>query len=464
MQRQGRRELIVDNAKEIWARACELLAEKLPKDVFERWIEVIVPRQLENETLTLAVANDFYQTWLEDNYLPLISNALTATTGKQWTIHFAVDPSQRLPVAREEDHHDSEPARVAEAPRSAHIGNTLNPLYTFDNFVVGPSNNFAHAAARAVSESPARAYNPLFIYGGAGLGKTHLMQAIGHFVLQQKKSRVCYTTCEMFTNDYIDALQKQAMPNFRKKYRGIDVLLIDDIHFLAGKDRMQEEFFHTFNTLHDCHKQIVMTSDRPASEIQGIEQRLVSRFEWGLVTQLEPPDVETRIAILRKKQQRLGLTLPDSALLFIAENIRANIRRLEGALVRISSYLSLDPRPLSLDQLQRILRDLLDQEAVEEIRPEDVMRAVAEHFDVRLGDLTGKQRPQYIAYPRQVAMYLCRKMTRLSLPAIGTAFGRNHATVLHACRVVDEKLKADPTFEKTLAAIRERLTKKHAAS
>ncbi len=452
-----------NNVKDIWDRACALLSEKLPKDVFERWIEVIAPMQLENDTLTLGVANDFYQTWLEENYLSLIGSALTATSGRKFAIRFAVDPTQ-IPLARKSENDDD--AAVDNTPqpaRSAHVGNALNPLYTFDNFVVGPSNNFAHAAARAVSESPARAYNPLFIYGGAGLGKTHLMQAIGHFVVEQRKSRVCYTTCEMFTNDYIDALQRHAMPQFRKKYRGIDVLLIDDIHFLAGKDRMQEEFFHTFNTLHDSHKQIVMTSDRPASEIQGIEQRLVSRFEWGLVTQLEAPDVETRIAILKKKQERLGLSLPDAVLMFIAENIRANIRRLEGALVRISSYLSLDPRPLSLEHLQRILRDLLDQEAVEEVRPEDVMRAVAEHFDVRLGDLTGKQRPQYIAYPRQIAMYLCRKMTRLSLPAIGTAFGRNHATVLHACRVVDEKLKSDPSFERTVVAIKERMSKKRAA-
>lgn len=449
------------NVKDIWTRACELLSEKLPKDVFERWIEVIAPLQIENDALTLGVANDFYQTWLEENYLPLITHALTATSGKQFKIRFAVDPSQKLRILKaSESKDDTKPSPTSLSPRGAHVGSALNPLYTFDNFVVGPSNNFAHAAARAVSESPARAYNPLFIYGGVGLGKTHLMQAIGHFVLYQKKCRVCYTTCEMFTNDYIDALQKQAMPQFRKKYRGIDVLLIDDIHFLAGKDRMQEEFFHTFNALHDSHKQIVMTSDRPASEIQGIEQRLVSRFEWGLVTQLEAPDVETRIAILKRKQERLGLALPDHVLVFIAENIRANIRRLEGALVRISSYLSLDPRPVGLDQLQRILRDLLDQEAVEEVRPEDVMRAVAEHFDVRLGDLTGKQRPQYIAYPRQVAMYLCRKMTRLSLPAIGSAFGRNHATVLHACRAIDERMKTDPLLEKTIIAIKEKMSKK----
>ena len=453
------------NIKDLWARACELLRQKLPQDVFERWIEVIAPLEANNDTLTLSVANDFYQTWLEENYLPLITQALIASSGKQFKIRFAIDPTKTTRTPKDtESHGETEPPHAAGTSRGLHVGSALNQLYTFENFVVGPSNNFAHAAARAVSESPARAYNPLFIYGGAGLGKTHLMQAIGHYVLKHKNSRVCYTTCEMFTNDYIDALQKQAMPQFRKKYRGIDVLLIDDIHFLAGKERMQEEFFHTFNTLHDSHKQIVMTSDRPASDIQGIEQRLVSRFEWGLVTQLEAPDVETRIAILKKKQERLGLTLPDHILVFIAENIRANIRRLEGALVRISSYLSLDPRPLGIDQLQRILRDLLDQEAVEEIRPEDVMRAVAEHFDVRLGDLTGKQRPQYIAYPRQVAMYLCRKMTRLSLPAIGSAFGRNHATVLHACRVMDEKLKADPSFEKTVALIKEKLAKKRGST
>lgn len=446
-------------ASALWERACQLLAARLPKDVFDRWIAVIEPVAVSDDILTLSVANDFYQLWLEENYLPLIRHALAATSGQQFQIRFAVDPNQN--TTRRDARTETTTTAPPKSPvRSSHIGSALNPHYTFDNFVVGSSNNFAHAAARAVAEAPARAYNPLFIYGGVGLGKTHLMQAIGHSVLHLKNCRVCYTSCEAFTNDYIDALQNHSLPHFRKKYRGIDVLLIDDIHFLAGKDRMQEEFFHTFNTLHDNHKQIVLTSDRPANEIQGIEQRLVSRFEWGLVTQLEPPDVETRIAILRKKQEQLGLTLPDPALTFIAENIRANVRRLEGALVRISSYLSLNPEPLSLELLRRILRDLLDQEAVDEVRPEDIMRVVAEHFDIRLADLTGKQRPQYIAYPRQVAMYLCRNMTRLSLPSIGAIFNRNHATVLHACRLVDERMKSDPAFNRTLAAIKERLKQK----
>lgn len=446
-------------ASALWERACQLLATRLPKDVFDRWIAVIEPAEVSDNILTLSVANDFYQLWLEENYLPLIRHALAATSGQQFQIRFAVDPNQTR--TRRETRTETTTAAIPKSPvRSSHIGSALNPHYTFDNFVVGSSNNFAHAAARAVAEAPARAYNPLFIYGGVGLGKTHLMQAIGHSVLRLKNCRVCYTSCEAFTNDYIDALQNHSLPHFRKKYRGIDVLLIDDIHFLAGKDRMQEEFFHTFNTLHDNHKQIVLTSDRPANEIQGIEQRLVSRFEWGLVTQLEPPDVETRIAILRKKQEQLSLTLPDPALTFIAENIRANVRRLEGALVRISSYLSLNPEPLSFELLRRILRDLLDQEAVDEVRPEDIMRAVAEHFDIRLADLTGKQRPQYIAYPRQVAMYLCRNMTRLSLPSIGAIFNRNHATVLHACRLVDERIKGDPAFNRTLTAIKERLKQK----
>lgn len=443
-------------AVELWAQVRSLLAEQLPADVFERWIDVIEPLDFENNTLKLGVANDFYQTWLEENYLPLIREALAALTGKNIKTEFCVVSSPQgipttVPTAR--------PDPSAFVARSANLGSALNPRYTFENFIVGASNDFAHAAARAVAESPARAYNPLFIYGGVGLGKTHLMQAIGHYVLAKKSCKVCYTSCEAFTNEFIEALQNHSLPAFRKKYRGIDVLLIDDIHFLAGKERMQEEFFHTFNTLHDNHKQIVMTSDRPANEIPGIEQRLVSRFEWGLVTQLEPPDMETRLAILRKKQEQLAVRLPDAALTFIAEHIRSNIRRLEGALIRLASYLSLHHQPVTEELLRRVLHDLLEQEAITEVRPEDIMRAVAEHFDLRLADLTGKQRPQYIALPRQIAMYLCRQLTPLSLPSIGSTFGRNHATVLHACRTIDERIRRDPNFAKTIQAIKDQLRK-----
>lgn len=444
-----------NQASAIWEKTCKHLADTLSKDVFDRWIAVIQPRELKGDLLTLNVANDFYQSWLEENYLSLIRDAITAAHGVQLNIRFAVsaEPEAAQTVAA------AAATPTAEPPsrKSAQAGNPLNPRYTFDSFVVGSSNSFAHAAALAVAESPARAYNPLFIYGGVGLGKTHLMQAIGHFVLPRKSARVCYTSCEAFTNDYIDALQNKALVQFRKKYRSIDLLLIDDIHFLGGKERMQEEFFHTFNTLFDNHKQIVMTCDRPASEIPGLEHRLVSRFEWGLVTELETPDVETRIAILRKKQAQLTLTLPDEVLIYMAERIRSNIRRLEGALIRVASYASLTGKSIGVDTLEYLLRDTLDQEQQEAVTIEAVQRVVAEYYDIRLGDMTSKQRPQSIAFPRQVAMYLCRTLTQQSLPAIGNAFGRNHATVLHACRLVSEKMKTDAAFRQSVGALKQRL-------
>jgi chromosomal replication initiator protein len=440
----------------LWAKACKHLAEALSKDVFDRWIAVIEPNALKNDTLILNVANDFYQSWLEENYLPLIRNAIATVSGKELNIQFAVGTTRKdTPVLE-----PAQSGKIREfAPQRTKIPVALNAKYTFDSFVVGSSNSFAHAAALAVAESPARAYNPLFIYGGVGLGKTHLMQAIGQYVVSRKVS-VCYISSETFTNDYIDALQKKALVQFRKKYRGIDLLLIDDVQFLAGKERMQEEFFHTFNSLFENHKQIVLTCDRPASVISGLEQRLVSRFEWGLVTELELPDVETRIAILRKKQAELNLSLPDTVITYMAEHIRSNIRRLEGALIRVASYASLTGKEITIESLEYLLRDTLDQEQHEALTAEAVQRTVAEYYDIRLGDMTSKQRPQSIAFPRQVAMYLCRTMTQQSLPTIGNSFGRNHATVLHACRLVSDKMKVDPSLRQTIVVLKQRLNQR----
>lgn len=441
----------------LWSEACKHLAETLSKDVFDRWIAVIEPKALKNDTLILTVANDFYQSWLEENYLPLIRNAIATVSGTQLNIQFAVDSTRKdTPDVKSE-----KPGKTHEfTPQRTKTPILLNAKYTFDSFVVGPSNSFAHAAALAVAESPARAYNPLFIYGGVGLGKTHLMQAIGQYVAPHNKVSICYISSETFTNDYIDALQKKALVQFRKKYRGIDLLLIDDIQFLAGKERMQEEFFHTFNTLFENHKQIVLTCDRPAGEIAGLEQRLVSRFEWGLVTELESPDVETRIAILRKKQVELNLSLPDDVIAYMAEHVRSNIRRLEGALIRVASYASLTGKETTIESLEYLLRDTLDQEQHEALTAEAVQRTVAEYYDIRLGDMTSKQRPQSIAFPRQVAMYLCRTMTQQSLPTIGNAFGRNHATVLHACRLVADKMKVDSSLRQTMAVLKQRLNQR----
>ena len=446
-------------AKQIWAKACEFLSGAISADVYNRWIGVI--EAIGDETpgqLTLTVPNGFYQDWLEEHYLPMIRKALGASGFEHVGIAFMVDGSRPAPEAvpgplpEEKETHKRRPAKT-----TCNVGGVLNPRHTFDNFVVGPSNTFAHAAALAVVEAPGRAYNPLFIHGGTGLGKTHLIQAMGQALLKRGKGTVCYTSCEAFTNEFIQAVQQHELAGFRKKYRHIDLLLIDDIHFLAGKEGTQEEFFHTFNSLYENQKQIVMTSDRPVSEIGNLQKRLVSRFEWGLVTEMEMADLETRVAILRRKREQMGIQLPDDSLFFIAEHVRSNIRKLEGSLLRAASYASLTRKPLTTEALEYLLRDTIEQENQTALTIEGIQRMVAEYYDIRLGDMTSKQRPNNIAFPRQVAMYLCREMTEQSLPAIGNAFGRNHATVLHAHRSVGGKMKLDAGLRQTVLSLQQRL-------
>ena len=446
-------------AKQIWAKACEFLSSAISADIYNRWIGVI--EAIGDETpgqLTLTVPNGFYQDWLEEHYLPMIRKALGASGFENVGIAFMVDGSRPAPEAApgplpdEKETHKRRPAKS-----TCNVGGVLNPRHTFDNFVVGPSNTFAHAAALAVVEAPGRAYNPLFIHGGTGLGKTHLIQAMGQALLKRGKGTVCYTSCEAFTNEFIQAVQQHELAGFRKKYRHIDLLLIDDIHFLAGKEGTQEEFFHTFNSLYENQKQIVMTSDRPVSEIGNLQKRLVSRFEWGLVTEMEMADLETRVAILRRKREQMGIQLPDDSVFFIAEHVRSNIRKLEGSLLRAASYASLTRKPLTTEALEYLLRDTIEQENQTALTIEGIQRMVAEYYDIRLGDMTSKQRPNNIAFPRQVAMYLCREMTEQSLPAIGNAFGRNHATVLHAHRSVGSKMKVDAGLRQTVLSLQQRL-------
>jgi chromosomal replication initiator protein len=419
---------------------------------------VIEPVDLTNGILSLGVDNDFYQTWLEENYLPLITKAFAGASGMDPIVRFVIKPQDAVP-APEPSVENKRPTIRERLSRRRAQEPTLNPRFKFDEFIIGPSNSFAHAASLAVAQAPARAYNPLFIYGGVGLGKTHLMEAIGHHVFSTSRATVCYISSEAFLNEYIDALQNRSLVQFRKKYRNTDLLLIDDIHFLASKERIQEEFFHTFNALFDAHRQIVMTSDRPASEIMGLEQRLVSRFEWGLVTELEPPDLETRIAILRHKQAHSQIKLSDDLVAFIAENVVSNVRRLEGALIRAISYASLTGRELTLEALQYLLRDALNQERQEELSFTTIQRAVAEYYDVRVADLTSKRRPRAIAAPRQVAMYLCRRLTRGSLPTIAQAFDKTHATVLHAYNTVHGRLDVDASLKRDIHQISQKLGK-----
>jgi len=438
----------------LWEDACSHLQETLPKDIFEKWIAVIQCRSMEDTRAVLVVGNDFYQSWLEEHYLPLIRKALGVVSGREMQIELTVDYS--LITEQPAEKRDKTPVAATAKKPAEH---NLNKNYTFDSFVVGPSNQFAHAASIAAAQAPSRAYNPLFIHGDVGLGKTHLMQAIGNFIhSKNSRGKVCYATCESFTNEYIEALQTNTLAKFRKKYRTVDALLIDDIHFLAGKDRMQEEFFHTFNAIFENHKQIVMTSDRPAGELSGLAPRLVSRFEWGLVVELESPDIETRVAILRKKWEQLNLMIDQSLLFYIAERISSNIRRLEGALIRVASYVSLTGQSLDRSKLEYLLRDTLDQEKKNAISIEGIQKAVAEHFDIRVSDLVGPKRPQNIAWPRQVAMYLARTMTSQSFPVIGDAFSRNHATIVHACQLVEQRQTEDIKLRQTLSLLRQRVS------
>ena len=459
-------------AENIWNTALEHLRAKLSRDTFNMWFAPLRAHALDGQQINLEVPNEFCEVWLKDNYLGLLQDAVAVAAGCKLQVTFKI--ANGTPVAETvvtpapAPAHAVTPARTrsaeAAAERASLNGDILfNPKNTFESYVVGTNNNFAFAAAKAVAEAPGKSYNPLFLYGGVGLGKTHLLHAIGqHVTGNRKAARVAYVSSEKFTNEYIDAIQNNKLVSFRKKYRQTDVLLIDDIQFLAGKERIQEEFFHTFNALHESHKQIVLTCDRPASEIQGLENRLVSRFEWGLVTDLQPPDIEMRLAILKKKAQAMnvGDKLSDEVINFLATRIRTNIRRLEGALIRVASYASLTGKKLTIEVVEGLLREILHEEGRQTISIEVIQKKVAEHFDIRLADMTSKRRPENIAFPRQIAMYLARQMTESSLNTIGEAFGgRDHGTVLHACRLVKDRMEVDANVRQVVQYLEKQLVR-----
>lgn len=446
------------SAEKVWASAQEKLRTMLNSDIYNLWFAPIQAAALDGDSISLRVANDFCELWLKDNYLGLIQDVLMQASGHALKVSFRVSGE-----AHKEEAKDLAPV-IAKEPeelpdRSPGRDVAFNPKNTFETFVVGNNNNFAHAAALAVAQAPGKSYNPLFLYGGVGLGKTHLLHAIGQYVITHKKgARVAYVSSEKFTNEYIDGIQNNQLARFRRRYRQTDVLLIDDIQFLSGKDRIQEEFFHTFNALHESHKQIVLTCDRPAAEIQNLEHRLVSRFEWGLVTDLQPPDRETRVAILRKKEKSMGVELPDEIVDFLAGRIRSNIRRLEGALIRVASYASLTGKKISVEMVEALLHDVLHEEGRFSINIESIQKKVAEHFDIRIADMTSKRRPENIAFPRQIAMFLARQLTDSSLNLIGEAFGgRDHGTVLHACRLVKDRMEVDPSVRQVVLYLEKQL-------
>jgi chromosomal replication initiator protein len=446
-------------AVDLWQKTLATLETKLSKPSFETWFKSTKPVSFESNTLIVSVPNDFARDWLESRYSHIIKETLAALTMSEVAVKFVI------PQVFDESLYENSPKPVpANATQNGNaaeefIPSALNPKYTFDTFVIGAGNRFAHAASLAVAEAPAKAYNPLFIYGGVGLGKTHLMHAIGHYVLDSNPgAKVVYISSEKFTNEFINAIRDNRPIDFRNKYRNVDVLLIDDIQFLAGKEQTQEEFFHTFNALHEENKQIIISSDRPPKEIPTLEDRLRSRFEWGLITDIQPPDYETRIAILRKKAKAEALDIPNDVISHIANKIDTNIRELEGALIRVVAYSSLINRDLSAELAAEALKDIIPSNKPRQITIQDIQKTVGEHFDMKLEDFKAKKRTKAIAYPRQIAMYLARELTDFSLPKIGDEFGgRDHTTVIHAHEKIAKELQTDFTLRQTVEAVKEKL-------
>lgn len=446
----------MENIADLWNNALANIEKKISKPSFDTWLKSTKAHSLQGDTLVVKAPNEFARDWLEERYSQLISGILYDITGEELGVKFIIPQNQSeeevdLPLPpkkkKPEEEHQELPLTM------------LNPKYTFDTFVIGSGNRFAHAASLAVAEAPAKAYNPLFIYGGVGLGKTHLMHAIGHYVLDHNPSaKVVYLSSEKFTNEFINSIRDNKAGDFRDKYRNVDVLLIDDIQFLAGKEQTQEEFFHTFNTLHEESKQIIISSDRPPKEIPTLEDRLRSRFEWGLITDITPPDLETRIAILRKKAKAEGLDIPNEVMLYIANQIDSNIRELEGALIRVVAYSSLINKDINADLAAEALKDIIPSSKPKVITIHEIQRVVGEHFNVKLEDFKAKKRTKSVAFPRQIAMYLSRELTDFSLPKIGEEFGgRDHTTVIHAHEKISKMLQTDSQFEKQLKEINEML-------
>lgn len=426
----------------IWEETLKIIEEEMSTVSFETWIQPIIPCGIEENRLYLQVENVFYREMLEKRYLTLIQNAVKQAAHQEYEI---------VIITEEEKMAKPVPAAMEQKPENNLVRN-LNPKYVFDSFVVGNSNRMAHAASLAVAEAPAQAYNPLFLYGNSGLGKTHLMHSIAHFILEKKPSaKVLYVTSETFTNELINSIQNNKNEEFRNKYRNIDVLLIDDIQFISKKEGTQEEFFHTFNALHESNKQIIISSDRPPKEIKTLEDRLRNRFEWGLIADIQPPDYETRNAILRKKAERDNLEVPNDVMAYIAKNIVSNIRELEGALNRIVAYAKLTNQDISIALAENSLKDIFSENASKPLTTDLIQEIVANHYNIRVEDIQGSKKPKNIAFPRQISMYLCRKLLDISLPKIGESFGgRDHTTVIHAISKIEKQMETDPALQKTL--------------
>ncbi|HEY1051517.1 MAG TPA: chromosomal replication initiator protein DnaA, partial [Prosthecobacter sp.] len=442
----------------VWDGVCEVLQRRLGDDNFQRCFSGTSGRLADDGRFIITVPNPIHQLWIESNHTLAVTDAVAEVTGVPAMIEFHVATEAPPAAAKYAPLPEIKAARVSaadQAPIRFFSEAGLNAKFNFDSFIAGPNSSYSLAVAKAVAEKPGRIYNPLFFHGPTGLGKTHLMQAIGQEVLARKpRALVRYVTSEQFTNEFVDAIKKQTFTQFRQKYRKVDVLLIDDVHFFEGKDSTQEEFFHTFNELFNNQKQIVLASDRPPSEIKNLESRLVSRFEWGLATQIQVPDTETRLAILRRKQSDFNVTLDSWILDFIAQKIRANVRKLEGALMRVAAHVSLEGQILTESALATLLHDVIDDDQSKTITVDRVQRIVATHYDLRVSDLTGPRRPKTIAEARQVAMYLVRTLTKLPLIQIGDEFGgRDHGTVIHACKVINNLISGSSDFKRRVDSL-----------
>ncbi len=429
---------MTENLLDLWKNSLNLIKTELTDVSFNTWFKPVKPIAMNGQRIILLTPNEFAKGILESRYSNLIINAVKEITSKDYELEFILPGS--------EQYFRISQSNPQNTNKEVFDDLNLNPKYVFDTFVIGNSNRFAHAASLAVAEAPAKAYNPLFIYGGVGLGKTHLMHAIGHYILNQNpNTKVVYVSSEKFTNELINSIRDDTNVAFRNKYRNVDVLLVDDIQFIAGKERTQEEFFHTFNALHEANKQIIISSDRPPKEIPTLEDRLRSRFEWGLIADIQPPDLETRIAILRKKAEIEGIDVPNEVMVHIANKIQSNIRELEGALVRIVAYSSLTNKEVTIELASEALKDIFSASKSKQITPSLIKEVVSEYYGIKVEDLDSKKRTRSISYPRQIAMYLCRELTDLSLPKIGEEFGgRDHTTVIHANEKISKEIETDP--------------------
>ncbi|MHA6252974.1 chromosomal replication initiator protein DnaA [Oceanobacillus sp. CAU 1775] len=446
----------MENIDELWLAVLEKIEEKVSKPSYDTWLKNTKAVELDKSKLIVSAPNEFARDWLENQYTVIISEILEEVTGSKLETKFIIPDTE----TNEEDLKMKDRVKKDQISNNHDIPKSmLNDKYTFDTFVIGAGNRFAHAASLAVAEAPAKAYNPLFIYGGVGLGKTHLMHAIGHYVREHNpNAKVAYITSEKFTNEFINAIMDNKPNSFRNKYRNIDVLLIDDIQFIAGKESTQEEFFHTFNALHEESKQIIISSDRPPKEIPTLEDRLRSRFEWGLITDITPPDLETRIAILNKKAKAEGLEIPNEVMLYIANQINTNIRELEGALIRIVAYSSLTNQDIDASLAAEALKDIIPSNKPKVITVEVIQEVISKVYNIRMDDFSAKKRTKSIAFPRQIAMYLSRELTDLSLPKIGEEFGgRDHTTVIHAHDKISRMIEEESDFSREIDDVIEKI-------